>query len=53
MHIPIEPFLSRAIIEGVIVEKLDPSKRVVEKIVKILSIVTNNQSIFVNSEDAK
>mgnify|MGYP000902615111 CR=1 FL=1 len=53
MRIPIEPFLSRAIIDGIIVEKLSPSKNVVEKIVKILSIVANSQSVFISSEDSK
>lgn len=53
MRIPIEPFLSRAILEGMIVEKLSPTKAIVEKIVKILAIISNNQSIFYSSDDSR
>ena len=34
-------------------EKLNPNKKVVEKIVKILAIKVNNQSVFLSSDDLR
>lgn len=53
VRIPIEPFLSRAIVEGIIIEKLNNTKRVVERIVKILALIVNNQGVFYSSEDSR
>jgi hypothetical protein len=45
--------LSRAIIDALIVEKLDPTRRVTEKIIKILAIIVNSQSVFYSPENMR
>lgn len=53
VKIPIEPLLSRAIIDALIVDKLDKSRRVTPKIIKILALIVNSQSIFYSDENAR
>lgn len=53
VRIPIEPLLSRAIVEALIVQKVDPLRNVIDKVIKILAMVVNSQGIFYSSEDTR
>lgn len=53
VRIPIEPLLSRAIIDALLIEKLDHSRRIVSRVIKILAIVANSQSVFYSAEDTR
>lgn len=53
VKIPIEPLLSRAIVDALIVQKLDKNVSIVDKIIKILAVIINSQSMFWSSEDKR
>jgi HrpA-like RNA helicase len=53
VRIPIEPLLSRAIIDAILLEKLDRSRKVLSRVIKVLAIIANSQSIFYSNEDTR
>lgn len=52
VRIPIEPLLSRAIVDGLICEQIDRKLRITDKIIKIIAMVVN-PNIFYSNDDKK
>jgi HrpA-like RNA helicase len=53
VKIPIEPLLSRAIIDGIICDMLVKGKNITSKIIKVLAMIVNCSNVFYSSEDTK
>lgn len=53
VKIPMEPYLSRAIIEAMLVRLVDPSKDIIERLIKILAMIVNNNGLFYNKKEIR
>ena len=46
VKIPIEPFMSRALAEGIIIDTNNPRRKILPQLLKTLVMIVNGQSIF-------
>lgn len=51
VKIPIEPFMSRALAEGIIIEKKKPWRKILPQLLKTLVMIVNGQNIFSSNFD--
>lgn len=53
MKIPIEPLLSRAIVDGLICEQLNKRRRVTDRIIRILAMMVSSNTFYNNEDKAE